>query len=378
MKIDEKTYIPYGELALIVLESAKEFGKKVDEHLVKQRKSQPYYRCSSDSYIIQVEDVRFSNGEGKVALKESVRGKDIYILADTGNYGCTYEMFGITNHMGPDEHFQSILRAISAIAGNARRINVVMPLLYSARQHKRKGRESLDCAVSLQQLTHMGVANIFTVDAHDPRIENAIPLNGFENIYPTYDMIRAIFAGEHSISAKKDNLLIISPDTGAMDRALYYADALGVDVGLFYKRRDFSRIVNGKNPIVDHVYMGSNLEGKDVLVVDDMIASGESILDIAYELKKRKAGNIYVAVTFAFFTEGYDEIDKAYNDGVINRIYTTNLSYLPETCKQKEWLYEVDMSNTIATVIDNMNYDLSLTPLFDTHIRLKNLEIFSK
>lgn len=376
MKLDEITYIPYGELALVVLESAKEFGKKVDEHLVRHRKSQPYYRCQTDSYIIHVDDVRFSNGEGKVALKEPVRGKDIFIIGDIGNYGCTYNMFGITNHMGPDEHFQDIIRTISAIAGNSRRINVIMPLLYSARQHKRKGRESLDCAVSLQQLVNMGVSNIFTVDAHDPRIENAIPLNGFENIYPTYDMIRAIFASDQSISVKKDNLLIISPDTGAMDRALYYADALSVDVGLFYKRRDFSRVVNGKNPIVDHFYMGSNLDGKDVLVVDDMIASGQSILDIAYELKKRNAGHIYIAVTFAFFTEGYDEIDKAFNEGVIDRIYTTNLSYLPESCKQKEWLYEVDMSNTIATIIDNMNYDLSLTPLFDTHIRLKNLELF--
>ena len=376
MKLDEITYIPYGELALVVLKSAEEFGKKVDEHLVKHRKTQSYYRCQTDSYVIHADDVRFSNGEGKVAIKEPVRGKDIYIIADIGNYGCTYNMFGITNHMGPDEHFQDILRTISAIAGNARRINVIMPLLYSARQHKRKGRESLDCAVSLQQLVNMGVSNIFTVDAHDPRIENAIPLNGFENIYPTYDMIRAIFASNQSISVKKDNLLIISPDTGAMDRALYYADALSVDGGLFYKRRDFSRVVNGKNPIIDHFYMGSNLEGKDVLVVDDMIASGESILDIAYELKKRKAGHVYIAVTFAFFTEGYDEIDKAFAEGVIDRIYTTNLSYLPESCKQKEWLYEVDMSNTIATVIDNMNYDLSLTPLFDTHIRLKNLELF--
>lgn len=376
MKLDEITYIPYGELALVVLKSAKEFGKKVDECLVKHRKSQPHYSCQNDSYIIHVDDIRFSNGEGKVAIKEPVRGKDIYIIADIGNYGCTYDMFGITNHMGPDEHFQDIIRTISAIGGNSRRINVIMPLLYSARQHKRKGRESLDCAVSLQQLINMGVSNIFTVDAHDPRIENAIPLNGFENIYPTYDMIRAIFASDQSISVKKENLLIISPDTGAMDRALYYADALSVDVGLFYKRRDFSRIVNGKNPIIDHFYMGSNLEGKDVLVVDDMIASGESILDIAYELKKRKAGHVYIAVTYAFFTEGYDQIDKAFNNGVVDRIYTTNLSYLPESCKQKQWLYEVDMSNTIATVIDNMNYDLSLTPLFDTHIRLKNLNLF--
>jgi ribose-phosphate pyrophosphokinase len=378
MKLDDITYIPYGELALIVLDSAKEFGKKVDEHLVRHRKTQPYYRCQADTYVIHAENIRFSNGEGKIVIKEPVRGKDVYILADIGNYGCTYTMFGHTCHMGPDEHFQDIMRTISAIAGNARRINVVMPLLYSSRQHKRKGRESLDCAVSLQQLIHMGVSNIFTVDAHDPRIENAIPLNGFENIYPTYDMIRAIFASEQSISAKKDNLLVISPDTGAMDRALYYADALGIDIGLFYKRRDFSKIVNGKNPIIDHVYMGSNLEGKDVLVVDDMIASGESILDIAYELKKRKARYIYIAVTFAFFTEGYDEIDKAYEKGVIDRIYTTNLTYLPQSCKEKEWLYEVDMSQTIATVINNMNYDLSLTPLFDTHIRLKNLKLFKE
>ena len=378
MKIDDKTNIPFGELALIVLESCKDFGAKVNNHLAERRKSKEIYHCHDNSYIIKVNDVRFSNGEGKVVLKESVRGKDIYIMADVGNYGCTYNMFGMTAHMSPDEHFQSILRTISAIAGNARRINVVMPLLYSSRQHKRKGRESLDCAVALQQLTHMGVDNIFTVDAHDPRVENAIPLNGFENIYPTYDMIKAIFTSDRSISVEKDNLLIISPDTGAMDRALYYADALGVDVGLFYKRRDFSKIVKGKNPIVEHVYMGSNLDGKDVLVVDDMIGSGESILDIAYELKNRNAANIYVAVTFAFFTEGHEAVDKAYKEGIINRIYTTNLTYIPQIYKEKEWLYEVDMSNTIATVIDNMNFDMSLTPLFDTHIRLKNLELFHK
>lgn len=347
-----------GDLGLIVLESAKELGEKIDQHIRSKRGSE-------ESYIIPSNEIRFSNGEGKVKLSESVRGKDIYILCDIGNYSCTYNMFGIANHKGPDEHFQDIKRTVSAIRGKARRITVIMPLLYESRQHRRKGRESLDCALALQELERLGVQEILTFDAHDPNVQNAIPLLSFENFYPTYDILKTIITEEKDIEIAKNNMLVISPDTGAMDRAIYYSSVIGGDVGLFYKRRDHSRIVNGKNPIVKHEYMGRDVENQDVLIVDDMIASGESVLDIARELKSRKARNVYVATTFAFFTEGLDKFQKYYDDKIISRVYSTNLTYISPKLEKAEWFRSVDMSQLISIIINKLNKDQSIAKFMD-------------
>lgn len=346
------------ELGIIALESCKELGDAVDKYIQEKR------NCS-ESFLIPTNEIRFSNGEGKVKISETVRGKDIYILCDIGNYSCTYKMFGFENHKGPDEHFQDIKRTISAIKGKASRITVIMPLLYESRQHRRKGRESLDCALALRELERLGVDEILTFDVHDPNVQNAVPLMSFENIYPTYDIVKSLIKNQSSLELNKDKLLVISPDTGAMDRAIYYSSVLGVDVGLFYKRRDHSLIVNGKNPIVEHEYMGRDVEGKDVLIVDDMIASGESVLDIALELKNRKARNVYVATTFAFFTEGLDKFDKFYKDGVITKVYSTNLTYVPDKLRDSEWFFRVDMSEFLARIINRLNYGKSIAKYMD-------------
>ncbi len=346
------------ELGIIVLESCKELGDAIDKYIQNSR------NCT-ESFLIPIDEIRFSNGEGKVKISESVRAKDIYILCDVGNYSCTYKMFGITNHKGPDEHFQDINRTVAAIRGKAARITVIMPLLYESRQHRRKGRESLDCALALQELERLGVDEIITFDVHDPNVQNAIPLLSFENVYPTYDMVKSILSNEKSLKLDKEALLVISPDTGAMDRAIYYSSVLGVDVGLFYKRRDHSTIVNGKNPIVQHEYVGRNVTGKDVLIVDDMIASGESVIDIAKELKNRNARNVYVAATFAFFTEGFEKFDKAYEDGLITRIYSTNLTYIPKELYTKKWFEGVDMSELSARIINRLNHGMSIAKYMD-------------
>jgi ribose-phosphate pyrophosphokinase len=346
------------ELGIIALESCAEIGNSIDKYIQSSR------NCN-ESFLIPIDEIRFSNGEGKVKISESVRGKDIYILCDVGNYSCTYKMFGITNHKGPDEHFQDIKRTVAAIRGKAARITVIMPLLYEARQHRRKGRESLDCALALQELARLGVDEIITFDVHDPNIQNAIPLLSFENIYPTYDIVKAIISNEKSLELDKEKLLVISPDTGAMDRAIYYSSTLGVDVGLFYKRRDHSTIINGKNPIVQHEYVGRNVSGKDVLIVDDMIASGESVLDIAKELKKRNAKNVYVAATFAFFTEGFEKFNKAYEDGLITRIYSTNLSYVPQELYDTEWFKCADLSELSSRIINRLNHGRSIAKYMD-------------
>lgn len=346
------------ELGIIALESCKELGDAVDKYIQAKR------NCN-DSFLIPTNEIRFSNGEGKVKISETVRGKDIYILCDIGNYSCTYKMFGFKNHKGPDEHFQDIKRTISAIKGKASRITVIMPLLYESRQHRRKGRESLDCALALRELERLGVDEILTFDVHDPNVQNAVPLMSFENIYPTYDIVKSLIKDQSSLELNKDKLLVISPDTGAMDRAIYYSSVLGVDVGLFYKRRDHSLVVNGKNPIVEHEYMGRDVEGKDVLIVDDMIASGESVLDIALELKNRKARNVYVATTFAFFTEGLEKFDKFYKDGVITKVYSTNLTYVPEKLRESEWFYRVDMSEFLARIINRLNHGKSISKYMD-------------
>lgn len=347
-----------GELGIVALSSCRDLGEKVDAHIRARRNEEK-------SYLITTQDIRFSNGEGKVKIEETVRGKDIYILCDVGNYSIEYEMFGFTNHMGPDEHFQDIKRTISAIRGKARRITVIMPLLYASRQHRRKGRESLDCAMALQELERLGVHEIITFDAHDPNVQNAITLTSFENLYPTYDIVKSFITNEKDLEIDKDKMIVISPDTGAMDRAIYYSSVLGVDVGLFYKRRDHSRVVNGKNPIVKHEYMGRDVSGCDVLIVDDMIASGESVLDIALELKKRNAKNVYVAATFAFFTEGTEKFERFYREGIIKRVYSTNLTYIPQTVKDTEWFREVDISFFISLVLNKLNCNKSIAPYLD-------------
>ncbi len=353
-----KSTLVNGELGIIALESCKDLGEKINCHIRTKRDEEK-------SYLIKTEDIRFSNGEGKVKLEESIRGKDVYILCDVGNYSIEYKMFGFMNHMGPDEHFQDIKRTISAIRGKAERITVVMPLLYASRQHRRKGRESLDCAMALQELERLGVHEIITFDAHDPNVQNAITLTSFENLYPTYDIVKAFITNEKDLEIDKNKMIVISPDTGAMDRAIYYSSVLGVDVGLFYKRRDHSRVVNGKNPIVDHEYVGRDVSGCDVLIVDDMIASGESVFDIALELKKRNVKNVYVAATFAFFTEGTEKFEKFYNEGIIKRVYSTNLTYIPQRVKEAEWFNEVDMSFLIARVLNKLNYNKSISSYLD-------------
>ena len=354
------------ELGIIALESCRELGQQVNK-IIQQK------RNTEESLLIPTNEIRFSNGEGKVKLPETVRGKDIYILCDVGNYSCTYKMFGFTNHKGPDEHFQDIKRTVSAIRGKAARITVIMPLLYQSRQHRRKGRESLDCALALQELERLGVDEILTFDVHDPNVQNAIPLLSFENLYPTYDIVKSLISNEDTLSLDKEKLLVISPDTGAMDRAIYYSSVLGVDVGLFYKRRDHSTVVNGKNPIVDHEYMGREVEGKDVLIVDDMIASGESVLDIALELKKRNAKNVYVATTFAFFTEGLEKFNKYYSDGIISKVYSTNLTYISPELRETKWFNAVDMSEFLSRVINRLNYGKSIAKYMDATRIIRSL-----
>lgn len=364
---------PHGELGIIALESSFSIGKEINQYVKKIRSSSNNGEEEKESYIINVDEIRFSNGEGKVKIKESVRGKDIYILCDVGNYSCTYNMFGFENHKGPDEHFQDIKRVVSAISGRASRVSVIMPLLYASRQHRRKGRESLDCAIALQELERLGVDEIITFDVHDPNVQNAIPLRSFENLYPTYEIIKTFIKDEKDLVIDKNKMIVISPDTGAMDRAIYYSTMLGLDIGLFYKRRDHSTIVKGKNPIVQHEYIGRDVEGQDILIVDDIIASGESILDIASQLKKRGARNIYAATTFGFFTEGIKKFDKFYEEGLINRVYSTNLTYIPEEVKNSKWFKEVDMAAFMADIIDTLNHDGSMAPFFDATKNIKKL-----
>lgn len=355
-----------NELGLIVLESCAELGNAVDKYIQDKR------NCT-ESFLIPIEEIRFSNGEGKIKISETVRGKDIYILCDVGNYSCKYKMFGIENHKGPDEHFQDIKRTVSAIRGKATRITVIMPLLYASRQHRRKGRESLDCALALQELERLGVDEIITFDVHDPNVQNATPLLSFENIYPTYNIVKSLISNEATLELNMEKLLVISPDTGAMDRAIYYSSVFGVDVGLFYKRRDHSLIVNGKNPIVEHQYMGQDVAGKDVLIVDDMIASGESVLDIASELKARNARNVYVASTFAFFTEGLENFNKFYEDGIITKVYSTNLTYVSEELKDAKWFNCVDMSEFLSRIINRLNYGKSIAKYMDATQVIRSL-----
>ena len=357
------------KLGLIVLSNCKEQGRLVDERIKQLRGEDP----SSESYIIPIEEVRFNNGEGKIRINDSVRSKDIYILSDVGNYSCCYNMFGMQHNMGPDEHFQDIKRVVSAIGGKANRITLVMPLLYSSRQHKRKGRESLDCAMALQELESMGVSNVITFDAHDPRVQNAIPYSGFENVMPTYQVLKKLLRTLPDLKIDRDHMMVISPDEGAASRNIYYATMLGLDMGLFYKRRDYSVIVNGRNPIVAHEYMGESVEGKDVFIADDILATGDSMLDLARELKRRGAKRIFMACTFGMFTNGVEVFKKAHEEGLFDYILSTNLSYLRPELKEQPWFLEVDMSKYIALIIATLNHDRSISPFLNPLQRIQNL-----
>ncbi len=342
-------------LRLIVLENYSEVGEKVKKNLQN-------IKNSNHNYVIPINNVRFSNGEGKVIIKETVREKDLYILTDVGNYSINYELHGLTHYMSPDEHFQDIKRVISAVSGHAQKITVVMPLLYQARQHKRKGRESLDCAIALQELEQLGVNNIVTYDVHDPNVANAIPKVPFDNFYPTHTILDRLIEEE---KGNLDNFLVVSPDMGAIERARYYAEMLGCDVGAFYKRRDLSKIVDGKNPILEHVYMGADVEGHNIIIVDDMIASGQSMIEVAIELKKRKANKVFMIATFALFTSGIEKFNEAYKIDAFNKLYSTNLSYVPDNIKKQEWYQEVDCSQHLANIINALNNKESITPLFN-------------
>lgn len=362
---------PYGELGLIVLKSCCQLGKEVDEFL----KEQYGIKDPDFTFITDISEVRFSNGEGKVTINETVRGKDIYILADIGNYGLTYKMYGLETRIGPDEHFADIKRVISAINGKARRINVIMPLMYSSRQHRRKARESLDNAMALHELEHMGVHGIYTFDVHDPNVQNAIPLLTFENIYPTAEIVKNFVENENITQdeLEKKDMIIISPDTGAMARAVYYSNVLKQDIGIFYKRRDYSKIVDGKNPIVEHKYIGKDVTDKDILIVDDMIASGESVLDICSQLKQQGAKRVYAAVSFSLFTEGPAKFDEFYEKGLLDAVYSTNLTYVPEEVKTRPWFKQVNMSKLLATFIHHINLDISLSGLLDKTRGIKRI-----
>ena len=363
--------LPIAPLKIAALEIRRPLAEMVNSHIVnfprnaseelKRRQQDLQYRgYDVDSYLLDCVCPRFGTGEAKGVINESVRGTDIFVMVDVTNYSLTYKISGYVNHMSPDDHYQDLKRIIGACASTAHRINVIMPFLYESRQHKRTNRESLDCAMALEELIHMGVHNIITFDAHDPRVQNAIPLSGLDNFMPTYQFVKAIFQHDQSIRIDKDHLMVISPDEGAMNRAVYLANNLGVDMGMFYKRRDYSRVINGRNPIVAHEFLGSSVEGKTVLVIDDMISSGESMLDTARELKERKAGKVIVCCTFGLFTNGLDKFDEYYEKGYIDSVVTTNLNYRPQELLEKEWYVEADMSKYIAAIINSLNHDASI------------------
>ena len=371
--------IPYGDLAIIPLESSRPIGEKVDAYIAGWRtQSEPgssihFTNYKKESYIIDAVCPRFGSGEAKGILNESVRGKDVYLLVDVCNHNLSYTVCGQVNHMSPDDHYQDLKRMIAAISGKARRITVIMPFLYESRQHKRSSRESLDCALALQELTNMGVESIITFDAHDPRVQNAIPLKGFETVQPTYQFIKALLANVDDIHMNSESMMIISPDEGAMGRAIYFANVAGTDVGTFYKRRDYTKIVEGRNPIIAHEFLGSDVAGKDVVVIDDMISSGESMIDVATELKRRKANRIFVASTFGLFTNGLKKFDEAYKSGLIYRVMTTNLVYQPQELLEREYYINVDMSKYIALLIDTLNHDCSIAEYLNPTERIEKI-----
>ena len=373
--------IPVGPLGLIPLKSCEDLGKKVDAWLVEWRKEREsehkttiaFAGYQKDSYIIGAKTPRFGSGEAKGELTESVRGDDLYIMVDVCNYNMTYTMNGLKNHMSPDDHYQDLKRVIAAVGGKGRRINVIMPFLYESRQHKRTGRESLDCAMALRELVDMGVENIITFDAHDPRVQNAIPLKGFETVQPIYQFIKYLLKNEKELEIDSDHMMVISPDEGGMGRAVFFANVLGLDLGMFYKRRDYTKIINGRNPIVAHEFLGASVEGKDVIIVDDMISSGESMLDTAKELKRMKARKVFICTTFGLFTGGLKKFDEYYENGIIYRVLTTNLVYQTPELLSKPYYINVDMSKYIALIIDNLNHDASLSDLLNPTGRINRL-----
>ena len=371
--------VPYGDLGIIPLESSKLIGKKVDSYIARWRnESNPdssihFTNYKKDSYIIDAVCPRFGSGEAKGILNESVRGKDVYLLVDVCNHSLSYKVCGQINHMSPDDHYQDLKRVIAAISGKARRITVIMPFLYESRQHKRSSRESLHCALALQELTNMGVENIITFDAHDPRVQNAIPLKSFETVQPTYQFIKALLQNVPDIKMNARNMMIISPDEGAMGRAIYFANVAGVDVGTFYKRRDYTKVIEGRNPIIAHEFLGADVEGKDVVIIDDMISSGGSILEVATELKRRKANRIFVASTFGLFTNGLKKFDEAHEKGLIYRLMTTNLVYQSEELLQRDYYINVDMSKYIALLIDTLNHDASIAEYLNPTERIERI-----
>ena len=373
--------IPVGPLGLIPLKSCEDLGKKVDAWLVEWRKERESEHTTTiafagyqrDSYIIGAKTPRFGSGEAKGELTESVRGDDLYLMVDVCNYNMTYTMNGLKNHMSPDDHYQDLKRVIAAVGGKGRRINVIMPFLYESRQHKRTGRESLDCAMALRELVDMGVENIITFDAHDPRVQNAIPLKGFETVQPTYQFIKYLLKNEKDLQIDSDHMMVISPDEGGMGRAVFFANVLGLDLGMFYKRRDYTKIINGRNPIVAHEFLGASVEGKDVIIVDDMISSGESMLDTAKELKRMKARKVFICTTFGLFTGGLKKFDEYYENGIIDRVLTTNLVYQTPELLSKPYYINVDMSKYIALIIDNLNHDASLSDLLNPTGRINRL-----
>lgn len=360
--------LPYGRLGIIPLQSCAQLGQKVDRYLVEWRKEREHDAKHTlafdgyerDTYIINSASPRFGSGEAKGVLRESVRGDDLYFMVDVCNSSLTYSMSGTQNRMSPDDHYQDLKRVIAAVGGKARRINVIMPFLYESRQHKRTKRESLDCALALEELTSMGVSNIITFDAHDPRVQNSIPLSGFDSFNPPYQFMKALFRAVPDLIPDKDHLMIISPDEGAMHRAVYFSNVLGVDMGMFYKRRDYSTIINGKNPIVAHEFLGDDVQGKDVIIVDDMISSGGSMLDVAKQLKSRNVGRVFVCTTFGLFTDGLEKFDEYYEKGYINKVITTNLTYLPPELYEKPYFVKADMSKFLALIIDSLNHDVTI------------------
>ncbi len=358
----------FGELSVIGMKGCEAFASQVDNYLKEWRR-----HTSEDTYLVEALCPRFGTGEGKGLIHHSMRGQDVYIICDTFNYGVTYRMYGQTVPMSPDDHYADLKRIIAAIAGKARRITVIMPMLYEGRQHKRSTRESLDCAIMLQELMSMGITNIITFDAHDPRVCNAIPLSGFDNVRPSYQMIKALIKAVPDIIIDKENLMMISPDEGAMGRCMYYSSVLGVDIGMFYKRRNYSVIINGKNPIEAHEYLGQDLTGKDVIVVDDMISSGESMLDVCSQLKERGAKRIFAFATFGLFTDGFDKFDKAYSEGIISKVFTTNLVYRRPGLLEKPWHVDVNMCKYVSYIIDTLNHDATISELLDPVKRINNI-----
>ena len=373
--------IPVGALGIIALDGCQDMGRRVNDYLVKWRREDGHVHKNDvvfsgyerDNYLIDARVPRFGSGEAKGIIGESVRGKDVYIMVDVCNYSLTYSLSGHTNHMSPDDHFQNLKRIIAAIGGKGRRLNVIMPFLYESRQHKRSSRESLDCALALQELVHLGVDNIITFDAHDPRVQNAIPLSGFETVRPTYQFVKGLLRTVKDLQIDSDHMMAISPDEGATERAVYLANVLNLDMGMFYKRRDYTRIVNGRNPIVAHEFLGSSVEGKDVIILDDMISSGDSILDVARQLKQRNAKRIYAAATFGLFTNGMEKFDRAYEEGIINGILTTNLIYQTPELLSRPYYINCDMSKYIALMIDTLNHDGSISSILNPSARIQNV-----